>query len=475
MAHNYEEFPFNDIKHCITSGKNNYRNKFFHDIDLSFILEWMREVDPEGKDYTIRIVDEDKLELIDGSGAVVSEVTIPGASAIIPEITANATVNAATGTPSVTVTKTGPTSNPNFNFAFENLKGEKGDKGEDSTVPGPAGQDGQNGRPFAILGKYPTYAAMIAAHPVSEAEIGDAYQVGEPDEYYTKTEVDDLLEDKADVSDIPDMTDYYYKSEVDDIVDDIRQVPTGGNNGDVLTKATTGPMWAPPVKELPIIGSGDAGKVLAVNTGETGVEWVPQSSGGGGAVIPITPNPGGLIWEIYDQDIYYSPTKLYDRSTDQYFDFVAGNTYYLRLGGNGSKTPFSLEGGKSIFFDSAVGGWIEYAMTPGVSTFDFSTYDQALAALGTQDRVNLIPYNFKLNYDYFSNGNVTFVNASVIPVRESGDQSGVVLNKCKYMVGVRVECTTSFRFEPTSVWGADIGLTAQSGIADMVGSDYITM
>ena len=475
MAHNYEEFPFNDFKHCITSGKNNYRNKFFHDIDLSFILEWMREVDPEGKDYTIRIVDEDKLELIDGSGAVVSEVTIPGASAIIPEITASATVNAATGTPSVTVTKTGPTSNPNFSFAFENLKGEKGDKGEDSNVPGPAGQDGQNGRPFAILGKYPTYAAMIAAHPVSEAEIGDAYQVGEPDEYYTKTEVDDLLEDKADVSDIPDMTDYYDKSEVDDIVDDIRQVPTGGNTGDVLTKTASGSEWAAPEKELPVIASGDAGKVLAVNSGETGLEWVAQSGGGGGAVIPVNPNPNGLIWEIYNQDIYYSPTKLFDRSTDQYFDFVAGNTYYLRIGGIGSKTPFSLAGGKSMFFDSAAGGWITYALAPGVSTFDFSSYDQALAALGTQDRVNLIPSNFKLNFDYFSNGNVTFVNASVIPVRESGDQSGVLLNKCKYMLGIRVDCTTSFRWTPTSVWSVDIGVTAQSGVADMVGSSYVTM
>jgi len=35
-----------------------------------------------------------------------------------------------------------------------------------------------------------------------------------------------------------------------------------------------------PADELPAIASGDAGKVLAVNTGETGVEWVTPSSGG---------------------------------------------------------------------------------------------------------------------------------------------------------------------------------------------------
>lgn len=34
-------------------------------------------------------------------------------------------------------------------------------------------------------------------------------------DYYTKSEVDDLLEDKADVSDLPDMSDYYDKTEVD--------------------------------------------------------------------------------------------------------------------------------------------------------------------------------------------------------------------------------------------------------------------
>lgn len=190
MAHNYEEFPFPEFKHVIKNGKNNYRNKFFHDIDLSFLLRWMENI--EGENYTIRIIDN-ALQLVDGEGQVVSEVDLAQGQTGPQGPAGPQGPQGVKGDKGDTGAQ-GPQ-------GPQGVKGDKGDTGAQG-IQGIQGPKGDTGSGFKILGDFDSYADMIAAHPTGNA--GDAYQVGKATEqYYTKQETNTLLADKADTSDIP--------------------------------------------------------------------------------------------------------------------------------------------------------------------------------------------------------------------------------------------------------------------------------
>ena len=78
-----------------------------------------------------------------------------GGTGTVPDITATATVDGTTGTPSVEVTQSG-NHGENIDFAFSGLKGEKGDKGDvgpqgPEGPQGPKGEDGTSVIPANIV------------------------------------------------------------------------------------------------------------------------------------------------------------------------------------------------------------------------------------------------------------------------------------------------------------------------------------
>ena len=94
--------------------------------------------------------------------------------------TSTITIGTVTSGVSPSIENVGTSTDAVFNFVL--AKGDKGDKGDD-------GNDGQDGKSFEIKAQYPTYNALITAHPTGEA--GDAYFVGtdeNPDLYIWLTE-----------------------------------------------------------------------------------------------------------------------------------------------------------------------------------------------------------------------------------------------------------------------------------------------
>ena len=90
--------------------------------------------------HTVNITDKthpsgQSFNVMDGA---TGETGPAGQDGITPEISASATVDANTGTPAVSVVKSGTTAAPSFAFNFTNLKGETGQTGSTGAT-GPAG------------------------------------------------------------------------------------------------------------------------------------------------------------------------------------------------------------------------------------------------------------------------------------------------------------------------------------------------
>lgn len=262
MAENKNfEYPHTNY-HYVDGLKHIFPYTTEHEIDLNFLLQKIAEIEGEyeGKDLILSYDLETNTLILSDDDGVITSVPIPtvagpqgpqgpqgpkgdkgdsivgpqgpagpvgstgsqgiqgvqGEPGITPNISATASINNSTGTPSVTVTRTGSDTQPTLNFNFQNLKGAKGDsivgpKGDTGNTPNIAatasvgsnvgtpevtvtktgtvdnptlnfdfenlkGEKGDDGTSIRILAQYDTYNEFIQAHQTGQE--GDLYQVG---------------------------------------------------------------------------------------------------------------------------------------------------------------------------------------------------------------------------------------------------------------------------------------------------------
>ena len=155
--------------------------------------------------------------------------------------------------------------------------------------------------------------------------IGDEYYTAEevdekiaeiptfdPTNYYNKSETDALLNDKADVSDLPDMTNYYTKSEVDTKITDLYQIKTVSGSVVNITDGADNIPVKSLVSQIVAVESGSGEKspdnpytISGFDNGiitRCGKNLMPQSTISGtlsytyNLPIPLKPNANGYVF-----------------------------------------------------------------------------------------------------------------------------------------------------------------------------------
>lgn len=216
----------------------------FWDVDYEHNLTASAEIDDTTGTPSVEVTSETDGAITNLNFAfsgLKGETGEPGTDGVTPNITATATVDSSTGTPSVTVTKNGTEAAPAFAFNFTGLKGTDGENGTDGTdgvtpvISATATVDGTTGTPAVSVTKTGTDAAPSFAFNFTGLKGANGQDA---------------------------------------------TLPTGGTAGQVLTKYGSNDdeiYWAD-VNQVPSTTGASAGDVLTFNG--SSYNWGTPSSGG---------------------------------------------------------------------------------------------------------------------------------------------------------------------------------------------------
>lgn len=242
--------------------------------------------------------------------------------------------------------------------------------------------------------------------------------------------------------------------------------PSGTATGDLSKIGIAGTIYN--INGLPVIASGDAGKVLVVNAGETGVEWTTPSGGGGDVFAQRFFSRGVQIANVYDDPQYTN--KVYARENGTPFTFSANTDYYL-------ESEVIQLSGQQIFLDPIQNYWLGYFAKAGADAYDIATtYGVPLLEdFGNDATLMLLPDSSTVSLEGSNNfsgitGEKNMFKSLIMPVKPADVNVNVVDDKITLKFYFMITPTTSITWTP-SQYGVDFNISCTNGQLTMAGSD----
>lgn len=241
--------------------------------------------------------------------------------------------------------------------------------------------------------------------------------------------------------------------------------PSGAATDDLSKIGIAGTIYN--INGLPVIASGDAGKVLTVNAGETGVEWATPSGGGGDVFAQTFFRRSILIDNVYSDSL--CTNKLYTREDGTPFTFSANTDYYL-------ESEVIQLPGQQMFLDPIQNYWLGYFAKADADKYNIATaYGVPLLAdFGDAKSLMLLPDSSTasiLGSNNFSGitGAQNMSKSFIMPVKPADVNVNEVDDKITLKFYIVITPTTSLTWTPDQ-YHTDFTISCTNGQLTMASS-----